>query len=141
MKAPVVWTLEGFFKGRPEALRLFYFIQIFIETLGPVKMEVAKTQISFGVKRKFVWVWLPQMWVKRPEGSITLTFDLSHRVDHQMIEQAVEPRPGRWTHHVIIKREPDLDEDVRGWLREAYESGKVNKRRAKSTGVVKLQSG
>lgn len=27
---------------------------------------------------------------------------------------------GRWTHHVIIEKETDLDEDVKGWLHEAY---------------------
>lgn len=120
MKAPGIWTLEGFFEGRPESLCLFHNVREYIETLGPVKMDVMKTQISFGAGRKFAWVWLPQMWVNRPEGSITLTFALPRRVEHPKIEQAVEPRAGFWTHHVIFEKEVDLDDDLRRWLAEAY---------------------
>ncbi len=120
MKAPGIWTIEGFFEGRHESLRLFHHVREYIETLGPVKMEVMKTQVSFSAGRKFVWIWLPQMWVRRPEATITLTFDLPHRVEHPRIKQSVEPRAGFWTHHLIIEKEADLDGDVRRWLDEAY---------------------
>ncbi len=84
-------------------------------------MEAMKSQISFGTENKFAWVWLPQPWdKKRPENSIILTFGLRRRIEHERIAQAVEPYPGRWTHHVIIENEADLDQDVRGWLRDAY---------------------
>ncbi len=93
--------------------------------MGPVSVEPMKTQVSFGAGRKFAWVWLPQLWTsKRPENSITLTFDAGRRIDHERIAEAVEPRPGRWTHHVIIEKESDIDEDVRAWLREAYEAAR-----------------
>ena len=120
MKVPRVWTLEGFFEGRHESLCLFHHVQKYIETLGPVKIEVMKTQVSFSAGRKFVWIWLPQMWVRRPNTSITLTLNLPYRVEHPRIEQVVEPRAGSWTHHVVIEKEADLDGDVRGWLVEAY---------------------
>jgi len=123
MKPPGTWTLEQLFAGRPGALVLFHFVRHYIESLGPVKMEVMKTQVSFGATTKFAWVWLPQIWIKkRAENSITLTFDLKRRIGNVRIEDVVEPRPGRFTHHVIIEKESDLDEDVRAWLREAYES-------------------
>jgi len=51
---------------------------------------------------------------------IVLTFGLGRRIEHERITQVVEPYPGRWTHHVIIENEADLDQDVRGWLRDAY---------------------
>jgi L-lactate permease len=82
-----------------------------------------KTQISLGVITKFAWVWLPQTWTKnRSENSITLTFDVNRRIKHDRIEAAVEPWPGRWTYHVIIKKESDIDENVKAWLQEAYAS-------------------
>lgn len=59
MKIPGEWTIEGLFSGRPEALKLFYVVKQYIESLGPVKIEAMKTQVSFGVKTKFAWVWLP----------------------------------------------------------------------------------
>lgn len=121
LKTPGIWTVEGLFSGRPEALKLFYAVQKYIESLGPIIIEAMITQVSFGAKTKFAWVWLPQLWVKkRPEHSITLTFDVDRHIKHERIVEAVEPRPGRWTHHVIIEHESELDEDVREWLREAY---------------------
>ncbi len=122
MKIPGNWTVEDLFAGKAESLALFHAVRLCIESLGPVKMEAMKSQISFGARTKFAWVWLPPAWAKnRPENSIVLTFGLRRHVEHERIVQAVEPRPGRWTHHVIIEKQADLDEDVCAWLREAYD--------------------
>ena len=100
---------------------LFEKVRLFIESIGPVTIEATKTQVSFGTTTKFAWVWLPQIYTKkRPENSITLTFYLGRHITHDRIVEAVEPRPGRWTHHIIIEKEEDLDADVQEWLREAY---------------------
>jgi len=121
MKTPGNWTLEGFFFGRPQAFRLFCMLKEFIESIGPVQLEVMKTQISFGAGTKFAWVWLPQTWIKKcPDNSITLTFNLNHRLSDERIKTSVEPRPGRWTHHIILEKEADLDDSVKKWIREAY---------------------
>ncbi len=123
MKTLGVWTIEGLFAGRPESRKLFEVVRSYIESLGQVKIEAMKTQVSFGVRTKFAWIWLPQMWIKKqPENSIVLTFDARRRIEHPRIKQAVEPRPGRWTHHVVIEKPSDFDENVRQWLREAYEA-------------------
>lgn len=122
MKTPGTWTLEQLFAGRPAALELFHVTRAVIESFGPVLMEVMKTQVSFGAKTKFAWVWLPQMWIrKQPENGIVLTFALNRRIGDSRVKEVVEPRPGRFTHHVVIRTEADLDNEVRAWLREAYE--------------------
>lgn len=114
-------TLEKFFESWPESFKLFNLIVSYINGLGDVKMEVMKTQISFGTKRKFAWVWLPQTWInKRPDGSITLTLSLDHKVEDPQIESVVEPSPGKWTHHVVIKSAEDFTIEVKQWLKEAY---------------------
>lgn len=110
-----------FFSDYPEAEILFRHLAEGIEKLGPVTIEVKKTQISFGTKRKFAWVWLPQTWVgNRPGNSITLTFALRQSVSHPRIAEWVEPYPGRFTHHVVLRQESDIDELVIGWLEQAY---------------------
>ena len=122
MKAPGTWTLEQMFAGRPAARGLFEVVRQYIESLGPVTLEVTKTQVSFGTKRKFAWVWLPQMWIsKQPDESITLTFALPRKTEDPRIRSVVEPRPGRFTHHVVITKESDFDTRVREWLQEAFE--------------------
>jgi hypothetical protein len=132
-RAPGIWTIDGLFEGQPGSLRLFEAVRKYIESLGPVTVEAAKTQVSFGVKTKFAWVWLPQTWIKkRPLNTITLALDLDHEVKDWRIVQAVEPRPGRWTHHILINEDSDLDDKVKGWIREAYKNGTIDRRRRKS---------
>ena len=122
MKAPGNWTIEGFFEGRPEALTLFNIVREFIESLGSIKTQATKTQISFSTKIGFAWVWLPQMWIKKaPENSIVLSFGLGRRVVHPRIKESKEPYPGRWIHHVVIEKESDFDDNLRSWLRESYQ--------------------
>jgi hypothetical protein len=43
MKAPVNWTIEGLFEGRPEASGFFNRVRNYLESIGPVKIEAAKT--------------------------------------------------------------------------------------------------
>ncbi len=95
-------------------------------------MEAAKTQVSFGIGTKFAWVWLPQMWIKKArDTSMVVAFDLNHHVAHPHIKSAVEPRPGRWTHHVVIDTQGDLNDDVKSWLSEAYEGALTRRHSAK----------
>ncbi len=125
MKTKGYWTIGQLFTGRPAAFRLFGNVRKFIETLGPVTVEATKTQVSFGTTKKFAWVWLPQMYTKkRPENSITLAFAAGRHIINDRIAQAVEPRPGTWTHHVVIEKGSDLDDDVKDWIREAFASAK-----------------
>lgn len=115
------YTLQMLFAGRPASLKLFRMVRKYLQSLDSVQMSVGKTQVSFGTSRKFAWVWLPQKWVKkRPDNSITLAFSLPKHVKHKRIEAAVEPYPKRWTHHVIIEKESDLDERVKSWLLKAF---------------------
>ncbi|MBN1288836.1 MAG: hypothetical protein JXA49_04275 [Actinobacteria bacterium] len=44
----------------------------------------------------------------------------NHRIEHELVVEAVEPSPGHWTHHFVIKKESDLNEEVRARLREAF---------------------
>ena len=116
--------VDALFDGYAEARRLFEVVRKFVESLGPVSVEGMKTQVSFGARRTFAWVWLPQIWTsKRPETSITLTFSLKHQVDDERIAESMESKPGVWTHHVVIEHEREFDDAVRGWIREAYASG------------------
>lgn len=121
MKKPGNWTVEGLFNERQAAYVLFGVVRVYIESLGSISVEAPKTQVSFGTKSRFAWVWLPQMWIKKQkDSSITIAFDLDHQVQHSRIKSSVEPRPGRWTHHVVIEKESDFNTDVKMWLREAY---------------------
>ena len=112
-------NIETFFIQHPESLVLFIMIRNFIKSLGPVTIQIQKTQISFSSGTKFAWVWLPQTWVKRPENSITLSFTLKRWIEHELITDVFGPRYGRWMHRILITKDSEFEE-TKNWVWEAY---------------------
>ena len=49
-----------------------------------------------------------------------MTFGLPCQVDLPRIAVATEPYPGRWTHHVVVSREEEVDEELIGLLEGAW---------------------
>lgn len=111
-----------FFDGKPEELLLYEAFEekVFSEVDG-VKVKVQKTQIAFSNRYHFAFVsFLPVRKAKeRPESYIVVTFGLGYRLESPRIDAAVEPYPGRWTHHVLISRAEEIDEELMGWVKEA----------------------
>jgi len=113
--------IDAFFSSQEDRINLYNATEDLIKSLGPLTIDITKSQISFGTKYKFAWVWLPpDSTGKRPKNSLVLSFGLGHRVESQQIVEAVESYPGRWTHHIIIQEEADLNTNVRKWLKQAY---------------------
>ena len=113
--------IEAFFAGKTEAKALFMAVDRKIRAIGPAIIKVRKTQISFATRTQFAWVWMPQPTDrKRPMHSLVLSFGCGRQIVHDQIVEAIEPYPGRWTHHVIIAEEADLTGALDAWLREAY---------------------
>lgn len=111
-----------FFDKKPEALALYQAFEekVFARMEG-VEAKVQKTQIAFSNRHNFAFVsFLPVRKAKeRPAVYIVVTFGLGHRVESARIDVAVEPYPGRWTHHVLISGPEEIDEELMGWVREA----------------------
>ena len=118
-----------FFDGKPDALFLYEAFEerVFSEVDG-VKVKVQKTQISFSNRHNFAFVsFLPVRKAKeRPAVYIVVTFGLGYRAESPRIDVAVEPYPGRFTHHVLISATEEIDDELMGWVREAaaFSAGK-----------------
>lgn len=113
--------IDAFFSGHEDRIKLYMAVEEMMKTLGPLTIEIMKSQISFGTKHKFAYVWMPpDSSKKRPKNSIVLSFGLDHRIESEQIAEAVEPYPGRWMHHIIIQEEAELNTDVCKWLHQAY---------------------
>lgn len=122
-----------FFEKMPDALPLYEAFEkkVFAEIgeeFGGVHIKVQKTQISFSNRYNFAFVSLMPLRKKkdRPEAYIVVTFGLGHRKESPRIDVASEPYPNRWTHHVLISGEEEIDEELIGWVREAaaFSAGK-----------------
>lgn len=113
-------TLDQFFTGYPVSRSLFEMLQDVVDDIGPCKMRVTKSQISFRRKRTFAWVWIPAKYLHGKTAPLVLTLSLTHRNTSQRWKEVVEAYPGRFTHHLELHRTTAIDDQVFVWLRDAW---------------------
>ena len=112
----------SFFGEHMDALPIYERLENAILTQIPdVKIKVAKTQITFANKRGFAFVsFNPCRKTKdRPAVWMTVTFGLGYRKESPRIDVATEPYPRRWTYHMTVGSEDEIDEELLGWIQEA----------------------
>lgn len=112
-----------FFDGKPQELALF--VELFgrmEEAFPEAAVKVQKTQISFYGRHLFAAASIPlrrrRDW---PKECLLVSFGLGYCKSSPRIAAATEPYPGRWTHHVVISDERLPDDELTGWLREAWD--------------------
>ncbi len=115
----------AFLGGDPGRIALFEAFEEAVLACGESTMTVSKSQISWGNPKKFAFFSLHHC----PTDCATATFGLGRRADGPQIRQAVEPYPGRWTHHVLLANPEDVTADLRAWLEEAYRFARSKGRR------------
>ena len=113
---------EMLFNKNPNALSLYEAIEAVIcAEFEDVRIKVQKTQISFYNKHLFACVSLPVRKIKNwPDACLIFTLGLNRKLEHQRIAHAIEPYPGRWTHHIPIQCEEEIDDELMDWIKEAY---------------------
>lgn len=107
-------ALDEYFSTGPERERpVFEAVVGHLRTLGPVHVE----PVSVGIllKRAGTVAELRPMrdWV-------ALSFALDRRVSHPLMTRKPVGQGGRWWHVVNLRGPDDLDDEVRGWLTEAW---------------------
>ncbi len=112
----------AFFNRMPQMLPLYAALREKLERAYPdMDVRVAKTQISFRNRHVFAMASLPWRKVKGwPEAYLLVSFGLPCRKESPRIAQAVEAYPNRWTHHVLVVAEDEIDDTLMSWLDEAF---------------------
>lgn len=121
-----------FFEEHMDAMPIYEaFREEIRKRIPDAQVKVAKTQISFVKKHGFAFVsFLPCRKAKeRPASWLTVSFGLGYRKDAERIDIAVEPYPGRWTHHVMIRSVNEIDEELLSWIIEAADFAMLKGRR------------
>lgn len=115
--------VEFFFEGKLLERELYEALFARMEQAFPdASVKVQKSQISFYHKHLFAAVSLPLRRRKDwPERCIVVTIGLARPLESPRAAVKVEPYPGRWTNHVLLARGEEIDEELLGWLREAYD--------------------
>ena len=112
----------AFFNRMPRMLPLYAALREKLERAYPdMDVRVAKTQISFRNRHVFAMASLPWRKVKGwPEAYLLVSFGLPCRKESPRIAQAVEAYPNRWTHHILVVAEDEIDDTLMSWLDEAF---------------------
>ena len=119
-----------FFDAKPMALPMYEaFRSAVLSRLPDTRIETRKTQISFFNRRMFAAVsFTPVRKAKdRPNPFLTITFGLPYRKASTRIDVATEPYPNRWTHHVMIGSEKEIDDELLSWIEEAADFARSKK--------------
>ena len=123
MEHEMMDTLQ-FFEVMPGALPLYeQLLELVRQTVGPFSIRVQKTEITWSYRYVFACISFAKVRPAklRPQTYLVVTFGLDHRVESPRIDIATEPYPHRWTHHVLISATEEIDNELLGWVREAYD--------------------
>ncbi len=114
--------LDEFFAGDETAQQIFEAVRQAVAACGPAELRVSKSQIAFRRRKAFAWVWRPSQYLRRPAAPLVLTLGFRYRDASPRWKEIVEPAPGRFTHHLELHVLADVDDEVVGWLRAAWQS-------------------
>jgi Domain of unknown function (DUF5655) len=115
-------TLDAFFAGKPQPHTIFGLIAPMVEDIGPATIRVTKSQIAFRRRRAFAWVWMPDRYLRGRTAPLVLSVSLPWRDESPRWKQVGEPYPGRFMHHLELYDPAEVDDEVRAWLRQAWEA-------------------
>lgn len=115
---------ERFFEDRPIGLATFRAVLAVLTALGPVMIRTSRSQVAFVRRRGFAWLWLPGKWLRHPVAEVVLSISLGREDPSPRWKQVVHPTPRAWLHHLEVGDPAAIDDEVRAWLREAYEEGR-----------------
>ena len=113
-------TLDEYFDGNAESRRLFDCLREMVESLGPVEIVVQQSQVAFRRNKAFAYAWVPGKYLHGRGAPLVLTIGFRRQDKSTRWKEIVEPAPGRFTHHLEIHSPDDLDDQVSGWLQEAW---------------------
>jgi hypothetical protein len=107
-------SLEEYFSTGPERERpIFEAVMRHLDTVGTVHVEPVSVGIFLKRARSFAQLRPLTQWV-------ALSFSLPRPVQHPTITRKVQPYHGRYYHVAALRGPDDLDDQLRGWLTEAY---------------------
>jgi hypothetical protein len=109
--------LSEAFEGKPPEIRkLFNEFQRMVESCGPVKIVPYRDRIGFMVRVRFAGATPRQKW-------LDVGFWLRRKLKHQRLRRVDTVYPNAHIHYLRISEPEQLDEELAGWIREAYTIG------------------
>lgn len=112
---------DAFLDGHTLARSVFEMVSETLAQFDDVAVRTTKSQIAFRRRRGFAYIWLPAMYLARPDAEVVLSIALDRQLACPRFKEIAHPSPGIWQHHLEVQEVDDLDDEVRGWLIAAYD--------------------
>jgi hypothetical protein len=110
---------EDLFEGFPEVVAIFHTVQCAVFTIGEASVAVSKSQVAFRRRRGFAYLWRPGQYIHSDVPAV-LSIALPREVRSDRFKEVVHPSTNVWMHHLELHTPDQIDDQVRGWLEEAY---------------------
>jgi hypothetical protein len=116
-------TPEEFFAGTDSGVAAFHWVQSVLADGGfDYTVRTSKSQVAFGRRRGFAYLWLPGRYLRRPNVDVVLSLALSRELTSGRFKETSRSAPAIWMHHFEIHSIAELDDEIAAWLREAAEA-------------------
>ncbi|WP_404386565.1 DUF5655 domain-containing protein [Knoellia locipacati] len=114
-------SVDEFFAGHPDGAAVAARVLATVDALGTHTVRVTKSQVALRRRRGFAWLWRPGQYL-RSEVPVVLSVALPHRDPSPRWKEVVRPSPRAWMHHLELGSPDEVDDEVRAWLRTAYDA-------------------
>jgi len=100
---------------------VFETVSGMVSSFGDKAIKTTKSQIAFTRRRGFVDIWLPGLYLARPQAEVVVSIALDRAVASPRFKEIAHPSAGIWQHHLEVRSVDEVDDEVRSWLRAAYD--------------------
>jgi hypothetical protein len=113
---------DEFFKDHDAAKAVFDTVRGIVEEFGECEIRTSKSQVAFRRNRGFAYVWRPGQYLRNPKAEAVLSIVLGRHEKSSRFKEVAHPSARTWMHHLEVNDVDELDGEVTGWLREAYDA-------------------
>ena len=113
--------LSDFLNGKsPHTIELFYHLVNEYQRMGDIRVHPAKSMISFAARTRFAYV------IQLGKNFVDVVFPFKQVYEDNLCFNKIKPVPGidDFNHHLRLYFKDDLNDEVRMYMRKAYEKGK-----------------
>jgi hypothetical protein len=108
---------DHFAASEPNVRATFDALRASVEALGPVTLNATKSRVSFQARMRFAGIERPR------KRHLNATFVLTRPIESERFARVEFVPPYYYVRRLRLERPEDVDDELRGWLAEAYEVG------------------
>ena len=106
-------------KKSAHSILLFEELNTAFQQIGKVSFHSTKTMIAFSARINFAYI------IQMGKDFIDIVFPFKEVYEDNLCFRKIKQVPGSsdYNHHIRIYAKEDLNEEVKGYMRKAYENG------------------